>query len=98
MHHILASGTDGGYYVGGWQRGRRHGRGKLIKKDGTEIVGEWQYDKMISTIEVKEVQKINLEDPTDEKKEEKDVVYSFGYLFVLFVFGVIIIMLSRSCA
>ena len=90
--------ADGGYYVGGWQRGRRHGRGKLIKKDGTEIVGEWQYDKMISTIEVKEVQKINLEDPTDEKKEEKDVVYSFGYLFVLFVFGVIIIMLSRSCA
>lgn len=38
--------ADGSSYVGEYQSGLRHGRGRLHKPDGTEYDGEWRHGKM----------------------------------------------------
>jgi len=38
---------NGDIYVGEWRRGKRHGYGELVKKDGTQIVGFFYDDDYV---------------------------------------------------
>lgn len=38
---------NGDVYVGEWRRGKRHGYGELVKKDGTQVVGFFYDDEYV---------------------------------------------------
>lgn len=38
---------NGDVYVGEWRRGKRHGYGELVKKDGSQIVGFFYDDEYV---------------------------------------------------
>eukprot|EP01088_Endostelium_zonatum_P013742 TRINITY_DN28548_c0_g1_i1.p1 TRINITY_DN28548_c0_g1~~TRINITY_DN28548_c0_g1_i1.p1 ORF type:complete len:104 (-),score=35.73 TRINITY_DN28548_c0_g1_i1:17-304(-) len=60
--------SNGSSYEGGWSRGVKHGKGKMIYADGSEYEGEWVFGERHGTGMYKDVAGVYNGKWQDDKK------------------------------